>query len=57
MYCKKQKNIAKDKQTFERRKERIMDDILKGLNDKQYEAVVNTEGPCLVIASAGSRKT
>ena len=27
-----------------------MQEILKGLNDKQYEAVVNTEGPCLVIA-------
>lgn len=31
-------------------------DILEGLNDKQYEAVVNVEGPNLIIAGAGSRK-
>lgn len=31
-------------------------DILKGLNDKQCEAVINTEGPNLIIAGAGSRK-
>ena len=32
-------------------------DIIEGLNNKQKEVVLAVDGPCLVIAGAGSGKT
>ncbi len=32
-------------------------DYLEGLNEPQLEGVINTDGPCMIIAGAGSGKT
>ncbi len=34
-----------------------MDNYLQTLNEPQLEAVLNTKGPCMIIAGAGSGKT
>ncbi|WP_047979586.1 DNA helicase PcrA [Ornithinibacillus contaminans] len=36
---------------------RTIDDLIKGLNKEQQEAVCHTEGPLLIMAGAGSGKT
>ncbi len=41
---------------MDRRERKTKMDIIEGLNDKQKEAVLAVDGPCLIIAGAGSRK-
>src|SRR3954467_445774 len=35
----------------------MMNDYLESLNEPQLEGVLNTDGPCMLIAGAGSGKT
>ena len=37
--------------------EQVVEQIFKGLNPAQYQAVSDIEGPQLIIAGAGSGKT
>ena len=35
----------------------VLEKLLKNLNNEQKDAVLNTEGPNLIVAGAGSGKT
>ena len=37
--------------------ENIKQNYLRELNDNQKEAIINLDGPCLIVAGAGSGKT